>query len=103
MAEEIKDTEVKEETAEATTAAEKAEETLAMKKLTALKEFADAQPDTDEVFTVVQEIPEYPGGTEAMMKFLADNIKYPAQAISDSIQGRVFINFIVDAVTQRLL
>ena len=43
MAEEIKDTEVKEETvAEATTAAEKAEETLAMKKLTALKEFADA-------------------------------------------------------------
>ncbi len=42
MAEEIKDTEVKEETAEATVAAEKAEETLAMKKLTALKEFADA-------------------------------------------------------------
>lgn len=42
MAEEIKDTEVKEETAEATAAAEKAEETLAMKKLTALKEFADA-------------------------------------------------------------
>ena len=38
MAEEIKDTEVKEETAEATVAAEKAEETLAMKKLTALKE-----------------------------------------------------------------
>lgn len=61
-----------------------------------VKEFADAQPDTDEVFTVVQEIPEYPGGTEAMMKFLADNIKYPAQAISDSIQGRVFINFIVE-------
>lgn len=42
MAEEIKDTEVKEETAEATAVAEKAEETLAMKKLTALKEFADA-------------------------------------------------------------
>ena len=42
MAEEIKDTEVKEETAEVTAAAEKAEETLAMKKLTALKEFADA-------------------------------------------------------------
>lgn len=42
MAEEIKDTEAKEETAEVTAAAEKAEETLAMKKLTALKEFADA-------------------------------------------------------------
>ena len=40
MAEEIKDTEVKEEAAEVTEA--KAEETLAMKKLTALKEFADA-------------------------------------------------------------
>ena len=42
MAEEIKDTEVKEETAEVTAAAEKAEESLAMKKLTALKEFAGA-------------------------------------------------------------
>ncbi|MCC7318633.1 MAG: energy transducer TonB, partial [Bacteroidales bacterium] len=61
-----------------------------------VKEFADARADSDEVFTVVQEMPEYPGGTEAMMKFLADNIKYPAQAIRDSIQGRVYINFIVE-------
>jgi TonB family protein len=50
----------------------------------------------DSLFTVVEEMPEYPGGSEAMMKFLIENIKYPEQARKDSIQGRVFVNFIIE-------
>lgn len=50
----------------------------------------------DSLFTVVEEMPEYPGGSEAMMKFLVENIKYPEQARKDSIQGRVFVNFIIE-------
>jgi TonB family protein len=40
-------------------------------------------------------MPEYPGGNEAMMKFMAENIKYPKDAIKNNVQGKVFINFIV--------
>jgi len=56
------------------------------------------QPRKDSaVFVVVEEMPQFPGGSEAMMKFLIENIKYPEQARKDSIQGRVFLNFIVEA------
>ena len=41
--------------------------------------------------------PEFPGGMEAMMKYLAENIKYPEQAKSEGIQGRVFVRFVIEA------
>ena len=50
----------------------------------------------EEPFTVVEQMPEYPGGFEALMFFLQENIKYPEQAKKDRIQGRVFVNFIVE-------
>lgn len=53
------------------------------------------EPDGD-VFDVVEEMPQYPGGSAAMMMFLRDNIKYPADAVKDSIQGRVIVQFVVD-------
>ncbi|MDD4777095.1 MAG: M56 family metallopeptidase [Fermentimonas sp.] len=51
--------------------------------------------ELNEVFVVVEEQPEFPGGTDAMMKFLADNIVYPADAKVKGIQGRVICNFVV--------
>lgn len=51
----------------------------------------------DSVFAVVEEMPVFPGGTEALMKYMAENIRYPEQARKDSIQGRVFVNFIIQA------
>jgi periplasmic protein TonB len=54
------------------------------------------QRDT-AVFAVVEEMPVFQNGSEGMMKFLIENIKYPEQARKDSIQGRVFVNFIVAA------
>ncbi|MBW7847433.1 MAG: energy transducer TonB [Bacteroidales bacterium] len=49
-----------------------------------------------EIFTVVESMPEYPGGPEEMMRFIAQNIKYPPIARESGIQGRVFVNFVVE-------
>ncbi|HQO48925.1 MAG TPA: energy transducer TonB [Bacteroidales bacterium] len=49
-----------------------------------------------EIFTVVESMPEFPGGAEQMMGFIAKNIKYPPMARESGIQGRVFVNFVVE-------
>ena len=50
----------------------------------------------EEVFVVVENQPEFPGGTKAMMKFLNDAIQYPVEAQNKKIQGRVTCNFVVE-------
>ena len=47
-------------------------------------------------FISVEEIPEYPGGFEALIKFIQNKLEYPPSAIRDSIEGRVSTSFIVD-------
>ncbi len=49
-----------------------------------------------EVFTIVEEMPGYPGGDAKMYEYLVKNIKYPQIARESSIQGRVFVNFVVE-------
>jgi len=49
-----------------------------------------------EIFTVVEAMPEFPGGMGKLMNYLATNIKYPPLAKESGIQGRVFINFVVE-------
>lgn len=49
-----------------------------------------------KVYDVVEEMPQYPGGIEAMMTFLRDNLKYPAELAEQNIQGRVIVQFVVD-------
>jgi TonB family protein len=48
-----------------------------------------------EVFAAVEESAEYPGGLKAMYQFLADNLRYPAEAVEKKIEGKVFLNFVV--------
>lgn len=48
------------------------------------------------VFFVVEEMPDFPGGEEALLEFLATNVKYPAIAQENGIQGKVFVVFIID-------
>lgn len=50
----------------------------------------------NEVFMVVEHMPEFPGGMKEFMNFLNSNIKYPETAIKKSIQGRVIVQFIVE-------
>lgn len=50
-----------------------------------------------EIFTVVEQMPEFPGGMNRLADYLATNIRYPQLARESGIQGRVFINFVVEA------
>ena len=50
----------------------------------------------EEVFVVVEDQPEFPGGNEAMIEFLSNNIKYPAEATEKGIEGRVIVNYVVE-------
>ena len=53
-------------------------------------------PVQAEIFTVVEEQPGYPGGEEARIGFLQQNIKYPEEAKELGIQGKVFVTFVVE-------
>lgn len=50
----------------------------------------------DEIFQVVEQDPEYPGGVEALYKFIQQNLKYPQLAKENNITGRVFVQFVVE-------
>ncbi|MBP5523229.1 MAG: energy transducer TonB [Bacteroidaceae bacterium] len=52
--------------------------------------------DEGEVFEIVEQNPMFPGGNEALMKWLSKNLKYPASAQENGIQGRVLVQFVVN-------
>lgn len=61
-------------------------------------------PETDPVVATepepviwVEEMPEYPGGQTALMKFINENIIYPEDAINNGIEGKVVVRFVVSA------
>ena len=49
-----------------------------------------------EIFTMVEEMPSYPGGEAKLMDYIAKNMRYPQIARESGIQGRVFLNFVVE-------
>ena len=49
-----------------------------------------------EVFKVVEEMPEFPGGPAKMMEYIQKNLEYPIMARESDIQGRVFVTFVVE-------
>lgn len=57
---------------------------------------SDQVSDSNAVYTVVEQFPEFPGGDEARMLFLRKNIKYPRSAQEEGIQGTVYATFIVE-------
>lgn len=50
----------------------------------------------EQVYMVVEQQPEYPGGMNELMKYLRSNIKYPAESFEKGSQGRSYIQFIVE-------
>ncbi|MFZ9045298.1 MAG: energy transducer TonB, partial [Cyclobacteriaceae bacterium] len=54
-------------------------------------EEAPVEEEVEEVFTIVENQPEFPGGMPAFYKFVGDNMKYPSQARRMGIEGRVFV------------
>lgn len=51
--------------------------------------------DTD-VFVIVEQMPEFPGGQDSLYKFLSANIIYPKEARDNGIEGKVFVNFTIE-------
>ncbi len=49
-----------------------------------------------EIFQIVEEMPDFPGGVAKLSEYLQKNIKYPQMARESGIQGRVFVNFVVE-------
>lgn len=49
-----------------------------------------------EEFIIVDEMPLFPGGEAAMMKFLSENLRYPEWAVENNVQGKLTIQFVVD-------
>ncbi len=50
----------------------------------------------EEIFTVVEQNAEFPGGQSAMGKFLQKNLRYPPPAQRANVSGKVFLSFVVD-------
>lgn len=49
-----------------------------------------------EVFVIVEEMPEFPGGSEELLRYLSKNIKYPQIARENRIEGLVVVQFVID-------
>ena len=54
------------------------------------------EEEEEVIFMVVESMPEFPGGQQALFKFLAENVKYPVIAQENGIQGRVICQFVVN-------
>ena len=52
--------------------------------------------DNDSIYEICQVMPQFPGGERAMMEFMASNVHYPEEAKEKGIEGRVFVNFVVE-------
>ena len=57
----------------------------------------EPKPEVEtKIFEVVEQMPQFPGGDAALMKFLSENVKYPVVAQENGVQGRVVISFVVE-------
>lgn len=54
------------------------------------------EEEEEVIFVVVETMPEFPGGQQALFKYLSENVKYPVIAQENGIQGRVICQFVVN-------
>ena len=52
--------------------------------------------DSTKPYSVVEQMPEFPGGETALRKYLSNSVKYPRIATENGVQGKVYVNFVVD-------
>ncbi len=56
----------------------------------------EEEVEEEQIFTIVEDDPEFPGGQAALMQYLQGNLKYPTMAREAGIQGTVFVTFVVE-------
>ena len=66
--------------------------------VTLMAQEVDSKPETQEeqVYSIVETMPSFPGGQTALVAYLQENLKYPQSARDNGIQGRVYVNFVVE-------
>lgn len=55
-------------------------------------------PDEKGIYRCAEQMPQFPGGTPAMLRFIAKHLKYPDEQLKEAIQGRVVVKFYVDTL-----
>lgn len=65
-------------------------------KVVEVAKVPDEVIEDNEIFKIVEKMPEFPGGMAACLKFLANNIKYPTISQEHGVQGKVVIQFVVN-------
>ena len=65
-------------------------------EITPVKIEEEEEEEDVQIFTVVENDPEFPGGMEALYKYLRENIKYPQLARDNNITGKVYVTFVVE-------
>lgn len=73
----------------------KTKDSLAEKPRETTQDSANEDDPQEQVFTVVEQQPEFPGGEAALLYYIKTNLKYPAPCVSKGIQGRVTLSFII--------
>lgn len=66
---------------------------LLLKKEAVIPKMLDSE---EQIFFIVEDMPEFPGGEMELRKFIANNIEYPKVAQENGVQGRVYVTFVVD-------
>ncbi|HIX44990.1 MAG TPA: energy transducer TonB [Candidatus Barnesiella excrementipullorum] len=56
---------------------------------------AEPEPEVEKVYDAVEQMPQFPGGDAELMKYIYDNLRYPAVAQENGIQGQVLLRFVV--------
>ncbi len=57
----------------------------------------EEEQEEAQVFLIVEEMPEFPGGDVELRKYIATNVKYPEIAKENGISGRVYIQFVINS------
>ncbi len=62
---------------------------------TAVPQQSTVLPDQDSAYVYVDEMPVFPGGESNLLKYIAENTKYPEEAKKNNITGKVLVKFVV--------
>ncbi len=60
------------------------------------KKITKEKDNDDTIFTVVDQLPEFPGGSSGLSNFIVKTVRYPMEAKKNGVQGRVFVSFVVE-------
>ena len=55
----------------------------------------NSEQTDEEVYLVVEQMPEFSGGELGLSQFLAKNVKYPIESMKNKVQGKVFVSFVI--------